>query len=223
MNFYQPMVDFIDDKQRGRKVPLPHLPWSDEFDPMKSLHNYSDEDLARVSRKTEASAKEKLRDFRSHAKSGFILSQSVSAATITEKVRTTETRKKKQLIRDIKKLKSLMSEEHKPRGSRDAEEETMTTTKFFRGRSAKAIEQQLLTESRKVISEGIDEDIRRQHLGVKGVKVHTAHIKLMDEKMEKELEDSFVIPLENLSHDLKSFDHRTSAFLLNKRWRIMLM
>ncbi|KAJ8952448.1 hypothetical protein NQ314_007521 [Rhamnusium bicolor] len=225
LNFYQPMVDYIEEKDRGRKAGYPHLPWSDElsldqYDPAK-IKSYSHDDLTRISRKTEASAKEKLRDFKSCASSNFILTKSVSAASITQKVKT-ETRKKKTLIKDIKKLKSKMYEDfgdYVPRKNKEIEEQLMASQKYLRGKSAKGIEAQLLSESRKAIAEGIHQD----SIKVQRKQVHQTHhgyrqhVNFMDKRMQVQLEDSFIEPLDNLSAELKCFDRRSTHFYIDQR------
>ncbi|KAJ8969315.1 hypothetical protein NQ317_011435 [Molorchus minor] len=136
INFYQPMVDFIEAKDQGRKTNFPHLPWTnelglDQYDPLK-IKSYSHEDLSRISRKTEASIKAKLRDFKSTASSSFVLSKSVSAASITQKT---------------KMYDGL--EDYRTKTDREIEEELRASQKYLRGKSAKAIERQLLSESKK--------------------------------------------------------------------------
>lgn len=226
INFYQPMVDFIEEKDSCRKRGLPHLPWTDElgldqYDPMK-IKTYSQDDLTRVSRKTEASAKERLRDFKSCASSTFVLSKSVSAASITEKVKT-ETKKKKAIIKEIKKLKSKMYDDlrdYNPDKDKEIERQLMASQKYLRGKSAKGIEAQLLSESRKTIAEGIDQDKFMQ-----STKLQTSsssrgfhqHVKIMDKRMQVELEDSYMEPLSNLSAELKCFDRRSTHYYIDKR------
>lgn len=229
INFYQPMVDFIEEKDRGRTRGMPHLPWSDElgldqYDPMK-IKSYSQDDLSRISRKTEASAKERLRDFKSCASSSFVLSKSVSAASITEKVKT-ETRKKKTLIRDIKKLKTKMyddlSDYHVNRDKdKEIERQLKASQKFLRGKSAKSIETQLLSESRKAISEGLDHDSKvMQSIQLQKSKSSSSvhrHTKIIGKRMQVQLEDSFVQPLSNLSAELKLFDRRSTHYFIDQR------
>ncbi|XP_018575384.1 paramyosin, short form-like [Anoplophora glabripennis] len=225
INFYQPMVDFIEEKDSGRKRGLPHLPWTDElgldqYDPMK-IKSYSQDDLTRISRKTEASAKERLRDFKSCASSTFVLSKSVSAASITEKVKT-ETKKQKAIIREIKKLKSKMYDDlrdYNPDKDKEIERQLMASQKYLRGKSARGIEAQLLSESRKTISEGIEQDKFTQSTLQKCSSSRSLHkhVKIMDKRMQVELEDSFMEPLSNLSTELKCFDRRSTHYFIDQR------
>ncbi|CAG9840230.1 unnamed protein product [Diabrotica balteata] len=229
INYYQPMVDFIEEKGRGRKVNFPDMPWSDElgleqFDPLK-IKSYSQQDLTRISRETEASAKSKLRDFKSSASSSFVLQKSVSAATITQKVKT-ETRKKKSILRDIKKIKDRMYDDLEFLSAdkdREIERELRASQKFLRGRSAKQIEQQLLSQSNKAIAEGVEEDFQRMQSSqlstsgkiFKKVTIRS-HAQMMDHRIQSQLEESFKQPLDNLSLELKDFDRRSSHFYEDK-------
>lgn len=226
MNFYQPMVDYIEEKNRKRsgKVAFPHLPWTDElgldqYDPLK-IKSYSQEDLSTVARATEASAKEKLRDFRSSASSSFVLQKSVSAATITQKVKKI-TRQKQALVKEIDKLKHKMYddlESYDPEKDKAIERELFAQQKYLRGKSAKAIEAQLLSKSNKVIAEAIEHDIKKlQREQVVNTHDYRAHITLMDKRMQTQLEDSFSRPLDTLSHELKSFDKRSTSYFIDKR------
>lgn len=237
INYYQPMVDYIEEKSRGRKVDFPHLPWTDElgldqFDPMK-IKSYSQEDLSRVSRKTEASAKSRLRDLKSSASSSFVLQKSVSAASITEKVLKRESRKKKSLVRDINKIKGKMYDDlevFNPDKDREIERELKASQKFLRGRSANQIKQQLLSASNKTIAEGVEEDFNRKMQSSfvssasskasnqfrKKVTIRS-HVQMMDERIQSQLEESFKEPLDNLSTELRDFDRRSSHFYHDKR------
>ncbi|KAJ8922137.1 hypothetical protein NQ315_004071 [Exocentrus adspersus] len=226
INFYQPMVDFIEEKESGSKRRFPHLPWSDElgldqYDPMK-IKTYSQDDLSRISRKTEASAKERLRDFKSCASSSFVLSKAVSAASITEKVKT-ETRKKKTLVKEIKKLKTRMYEDladYNPNKDKEIEKELMASQKYLRGKSAKSIEAQLLSQSRRAISEALDQDAKlvqkAQLQKSSSSSSFHQHLKLMDKRMQVQLEDSIAEPLGDLKAELKCFDRRSTHYFIDQ-------
>lgn len=227
MNFYQPMVDFIEKKKRGGKADLPHLPWTDElgleqFSPRR-VKSYSEDDFNKVVRETEASAQRKLRDFKSSAKTSFVLTKSVSAASVTEKVRR-ETRRKKILVKEIDRLKSHINDDLENYfAHQDTEKMDFASQKFLRGKSAKQIESQLLAQADKVIAEGLKEDGEKQQKGilkkysVENVYDSRAHTKMTDKRMEEELVDVIVKPLHNLSEELRDFDERTTMFYFDKR------
>ncbi|KAF7265982.1 hypothetical protein GWI33_020717 [Rhynchophorus ferrugineus] len=217
MNFYQPMVDFIEDKSKGKRVAPPHLPWTDElgldqFDPMR-IRSYSEHDLSKISDRTEKSAK--LRLGLGHASSSFLLSESVSAAKITTKIHQ-ESRKKNKIVKEIKKLKSRMKDDidYHPVRDRDVEQELRAQQRFFRGKSAKGIASQLLSGSRRVIEEALHVDQARAMSS--GVVIRAAHVNIMEERNTKQLEEAFKQPLHALSEELRCFDRRTTHNLIDQ-------
>lgn len=220
------MIDYLDERGRGG-TRLPHLPWTDElgldqYDPKKTIRSYSAQDLSKLSHRTAASARAKLRDFKATTKSGFILSKSVQAATITEKVLKTEVRKKKAFVRDINKLKNKMQDiEFYQPDDEQIVAALKASQKYMRGKSAKGIESQLLSESRKNIAECIEHDVKKfQRNMFVNTHDYAGHLRVMDKRMQMQLEDSFTVPLENLNSDLKCFDKRTTSYFIDKRWRM---
>ncbi|XP_066260374.1 paramyosin, short form-like [Euwallacea similis] len=224
MNYYQPMVDFIDEKYKGRRVAPPHLPWTDElglsqFDP-SSIRSYRAHDLARISDNTEKSAKIRLGAGHSHASSGFVLAKSVSAARITTKIQQEE-RKKNKLVKEIRKLKSRMRDDldYDPEKDKDIERELRAEQKYLRGKSAKGIEAQLLSKSRRAIAETIDQDLKVAQMSrafTSGRCIRT-HVKIMDERMSSQLEESISQPLHTLSDELRGFDKRATYSFIDQR------
>lgn len=227
MNYYQPMVDYIDQKSKGRKIPTPHLPWTDElglsqFDPLH-VRSYSEHDLSRISDKTERSAKIRLGAGRSHASSSFVLAESVGAASISTKIQQ-ESRKKNKLVKEIKKLKGRMKDDYEvydPEKDKQIERELMAQQKYFRGKSARSIEAQLLSSSRKAIAESLDQDLKVAQMGqsraiTSGRSIRT-HIKVMDERMTTQLEESIKQPLDLLSQELRGFDRRATHYFIDQR------
>lgn len=227
MNFYQPMIDYIDSKERGSTSKrYPHLPWSNEralqeYSPKRRVRCYSAEDLTRISRQTEARMQSKLRDFKATTKSKFQLEASVSAATITKKVRTEE-KKAKKIIKQIDKIKHRMADDviYEPEVGKLVEEGLLSAKKIVQGKSAKAIAGELLADARKHISEGIVGEIdikkyqRNAFVNTYDTKVHA---KMMCERMQKQLDESFTRPLDDLSLELKGFDKKTTQYFFDKR------
>lgn len=226
MQFYQPMIDYLNKKDSGARSAHPHLPWTDErglsqYDPRKPVRSYSAEDLTKISRKTEASAKAYLRDFKATTKSCFQLSNSVAAANITRKLKT-DARKKKQILKQIDKAKSrIMDDEYDPDADKKAEYALKGLQKYLRGKSAKGIENQLLSDSRRNIAESLECDVKasqKSHFSA-GIRHYTIHSEVMSDRMQKQLEESFVEPLESLSAELRGFDRKSSYYYSEKRWR----
>lgn len=221
MNFYQPMVDYIDKKRRPGRHELPHLPWTeelglDQYDPRR-VKSYSEDDFDQIVRETEASAQRKLRDFKSTSKSSFVLSKSVSAASVTQTLKK-EARRKKVLVKEIDRLKSHIYEDLENYfAHQDTEKIDFAEQRFLRGKSAKQIETQLLAQADKVIAEGLKEDADKLQQSVVK-KIHSrVHLQEEDRRLIGHIEDAFVRPLHHLSNELKDFDDRTTMFYYDKR------
>jgi hypothetical protein len=217
INYYQPMIDYIEQKERDGATRYPHLPWTDErglrqYDPKRIVKSYSATALDDIARRTEASAKARLRDFSSTTKSSFQLSKSVSAATITEKV---QVRKKKEIVRQIKTLKSKMADDlgYDRYAERDVEMSLRGAQKYLRGRSAKAIESYLRSESSKNIAKAVDFDMSQ----IQRSYSYAQHAKVMDKRLLQQLELKCVEPLDALSKELKGFDRRSTAYFYDQR------
>lgn len=226
MNYYQPMIDYIDEKDRGRKVVIPHFPWTNErglsqYDPRKPVQSYSAEDLTKISLRTEARARAHLKNFKATTESSFQLNASASAASLTRKLNT-EKKKKQKILKEISKAKSrAMGDDidYDPNEDRDVAYQLKAAQKYLRGKSAKSIETQLLSQSRRNIAEGIDFDVKqlqgRQVVSARSVTLQ--HAQVMSDRMQKQLEESFVQPLDALSAELRCFDKRTSKYCYETR------
>lgn len=109
-------------------------------------------------------------------------------------------------------------DEFNPDFDKQIEAELKASQKFFRGKSAKQIEAQLLSHSNKVIAETVEQDVKSTQKNVV-VSTHNvrAHGTLMNKRMQEQLEDSFVKPLGELSHELKSFDRRSASYFFDTR------
>lgn len=108
--------------------------------------------------------------------------------------------------------------EYDPEFDKQVEAELKASQKFLRGKSAKQIEAQLLSHSKKVTAETVEMDVKNyQRSVVHNIHNYRAHEKLMETRSQKQLEESFIQPLDQLSHELKSFDHRTTSYFIDKR------
>lgn len=226
INFYQPMIDYIEEKQTRARTKYPHLPWTEErglrqYDPNARVKSYSCEALDRIARRTEASAKERLRDFQARTKSSFQLSKSVEAATISEKVQVKkETRKKERIVKEIRKLKTRMADDvwYDRNAEKDVERVLKATQKHLRGKSAKAIESYLESESRRNIAQGVEFDLSHgQTYRKRIVNVKEIAENIIDKSILANLEEKCVEPLDRLSRELKGFDKRTAEYFFDKR------
>lgn len=224
MNYYQPMIDYIEEKDRGKKVVIPRLPWTDErglsqYDPRKPVQSYSAEDLTKISLRTEARARAHLKNFKATSVSSFQLSTSASAANLTQKLKT-EKKKKEKLIKEIDKAKyRIMGDDidYNPNEDKDIAYQLKAAQKYMRGKSAKSIERQLLSQSRKNIAESAEFDVKQSKQLVTARAITLHHTQVMTDRLQKQLEDSFVQPLDALSEELRGFDKRTSRYCYETR------
>lgn len=181
MNFYQPMIDWLDDRDRGlRPRPPPHLPWLNErglkqYDPsQQGIKTYSRERAAQLAVDAQLRAQESLRESKevgplSHPRSPFSLAKQVEIATsLTKKVlgESHEERHADKILRE-KELADLR------RRTDDALSEfvpsrIMATTDLesssYRAKSRRAIANELIMESMRHLQDSrTDEQIRRAY------------------------------------------------------------
>ncbi|CAG9138347.1 unnamed protein product, partial [Plutella xylostella] len=169
INFYQPMIDYINAKEQGIHSKPPHLPWNNErglekyrFD--KPIRAYSQEDVNRISHDISEQAKRDLNDFRVAKRSAFSVVQTAAAANVSKHVgaeSVTVKNKKKKVDREkikTERQKKRMEEIEREVSSLQAEmnvgAELRGKAATYRGKSANAIAQSLLDESRRNISDG---------------------------------------------------------------------
>lgn len=182
MNFYQPMIDYLDTKaQHLQQVATqpPHLPWTSErglrqYRASNAIRPYNTDELLKLSRNISARADEILLDFRLKKRTPFSLKKLVDAARVTRHInsdtivdRQRERRQRRQreqeeqIRQDINKINQRI---------KNMELETTEMSKEFkrqiRGKSATAIAQALLSESERNIkqSKKDEEDFMAQAL-----------------------------------------------------------
>lgn len=169
INFYQPMIDYITDKEQGVASKPPHLPWNNErglekyrFD--KPVRVYSQEDVTRISREVSEQAKQDLNDFRVAKRSPFSVAATAAAANVTKHVgvESVTVRAKKKKV-DREKIKAERQKKRMDEIEKELElyekgvnvgAELRGKALMYRGKSAKAIAQTLLQESRCNAAEG---------------------------------------------------------------------
>lgn len=171
INFYQPMIDYISERQHGVSVKPPHLPWNNErglekyrFD--KPIRTYSEEDTSRIAREVAEQAKRELNKFDvNKQRSAFSVVATAAAANVTKHVGVESVSvkaKKKKVDREKNKAetqKKRMDEIEKElelyEKAVNVGAELRGKAFVYRGKSAKAIAQSLLQESRKNVDQGI--------------------------------------------------------------------
>lgn len=159
IHFYQPMIDYISAKEQGYAAKPPHLPWNNDrglskyrFD--EPIRTYSAEDLKRISHKIAGQAQRDLNKFGIVKRSPFSVVATAAAANITKHIGvenvTVKTKKKKsERIKQNRNMSVFERESdlYNKGGSIYSELETKAIR--YRGKSANAIANTLLSESRR--------------------------------------------------------------------------
>lgn len=168
INFYQPMIDYISAKGQGVATKPPHLPWNNErgldkyrFD--KPIQTYTEADVTRLSHEAAEQAKRDLNTFNIVKRSPFSVIATADAANVTKHVgvesATTKARKKKmerekyKMERQKKRMDEIEKELVLYEKEVNVGAELRGKAKMYRGKSASAIAQTLLEESRKNVEE----------------------------------------------------------------------
>ncbi|XP_017096044.2 paramyosin, short form isoform X2 [Drosophila bipectinata] len=166
MNFYQPMLDYLDAKAKGLEVKQPHLPWVSErglkqYRPSNTVRKYNADEILRLSRTCAARADEILLSFRAQKRSPFSVQKLVDATrvakhlepdTVVERSRQRRRRRQEEL-EDLIKRDTLKILQRIRKIELDNEIDQMSDDfkRQIRGKSASAIAQALLSESERNI------------------------------------------------------------------------
>ncbi|XP_032573501.1 paramyosin, short form isoform X2 [Drosophila sechellia] len=166
MNFYQPMLDYLDAKAKGLEVKKPHLPWVSErglkqYRPSNAVRQYNADEIVRLSRTCAARADEILLNFRAQKRSPFSVQKLVDASRVTKYIepdtvveRSRQRRRRRQEeLEDLIKRDTLKILQRIRKIELDNELDKMSDDfkRSIRGKSASAIAQALLSESEKNI------------------------------------------------------------------------
>nr|CAD7570056.1 unnamed protein product [Timema californicum] len=208
INFYQPMIDYLDAKEEKRTPKeYPHLPWSNErglerYSSNKLVKAYSEKDLRRLAEaRTKASTLTK-------QKTNFTLTGTASAVSAINRKGSTKGEARVEKMSDevfddnVEQLASALR----------------SAKAYAIGRSAKAIESHLLAESLRNLSSNTEVDIRSFQRRAE-VSSHDSreHEWFMEQRKMKEEElDQLTQPLDQLKVELLGFEKKNSTYFLEK-------
>ncbi|XP_039963819.1 paramyosin, short form isoform X2 [Bactrocera neohumeralis] len=181
MNFYQPMLDYLDAKTKKLNVDPPHLPWSSErglrqYRPSNPVRRYDADEVLRLSRACAHRADEILLDFRVRKRTPFSVIKLADAARVHKHIepdtvieRSRERRRRRQQdLEDLIRQDTLKILQRIRRMELDNDCARMTDEfkRSIRGKSATAIAQALISESERNIktSKREEEDFLAQTL-----------------------------------------------------------
>ncbi|XP_011877355.1 PREDICTED: paramyosin, short form-like isoform X2 [Vollenhovia emeryi] len=249
INYYQPMIDYMDTKRLAarsslpefkRRIDLPELPWSDGrvLWEDKKVQPYTRDDLIKYAIDAEDAARNHLSRFKIANRSDFSLAKTVQASRVTKEIFPRTGKDLKRLPMPLTfastRARSEVREFHqearndiKMQALKDVQRMTEVNdavrhSKSLRGKSAKAIEYHLTTEALKNLSKSQElADVRKfQRETVHSLWDDTAHGRLMNERAKALIdEDKLTQPLGVLSRELRGFEQKSSNYFLDKRYQ----
>ncbi|XP_053956487.1 paramyosin, short form isoform X2 [Anastrepha ludens] len=166
MNYYQPMLDYLDAKTKQLNVNPPHLPWASErglrqFRPSNPVRRYDADEVLRLSRACAHRADEILLDFRVRKRTPFSVIKLADAARVHKHIepdsvveRSRERRRRRQQdLEDLIRQDTirLLHRIHRMELDNDCVRMTDEFKRSIRGKSATAIAQALISESERNI------------------------------------------------------------------------
>ncbi|XP_043256069.1 paramyosin, short form-like [Colletes gigas] len=248
INFYQPMIDYIDRKGRTsttsrdyryeRWTEPPELPWSDgrALWEGRPVEPYSRRELIELATNAEDQAREHLSRFKIANRSDFSLSKTAQASHVTRELfppRTREFRLRSlPLLVDSARIRSQARQIQREMAAIDLQAlrdvQTMADVqsaldhgKSLRGKSARAIEFQLTAEAMKNLNVSQQlADVRKCQRENALWDINDTRLRLLEDRTRNLLdEERLAAPLDSLSRDLKGYEQKSSNYFLNKRYQ----
>ncbi|CRL03169.1 CLUMA_CG016572, isoform A [Clunio marinus] len=250
MNYYQPMIDYLDKRDSASKkerenLQLPHLPWTNEryikeFDPKNPIKLYNRENGDRLAKKSQDAALRNINNF--DVKNSYFLSIPTADATkliknLPKQSALDHIYKKDvgKIIEDIKNLEMDAYYRYKEGERLLIEEERenfpISLKRAIRGKSANQIQRILLADSKKNIENDREEEalLFRQCYETVRAKRHARSLSETRPKTFEEVDfvQSANKNVSNTLHDVKkeltSFTNKTEEFLNDTRYRLHLI
>lgn len=239
INFYQPMIDYIDAKRRGTRPSYPHLPWSYErslskYRPSNPVRSYTDEEVTRHSRTASAHAYQDLINARIIIRSPFSVAKSADAARVTKHIRpdsVVERTKRRQVEREAElRAQDKLDQQYIARiidrmGDLKEVQISEDLKRAIRGKSASAISAALLADSEKNIKSAKREEeeivaqmFSRSSRAVSENRIiHSAHLEFIDERLIDNLDFKVSSSLCNVKRQLTNLNQKTVEMYADSR------
>lgn len=244
INFYQPMIDYLDAKQQGTDTQYPHLPWSYErglkkYWPCNTVSSYTRNDIEKYSGAVAESAKIREKNFEDYKiikRTPLAVTKSAIGARLgrrlgRSKYETVEERtiRKLEVQANERYLTKVMNdiEQIKSRFNAHKDVEISSGLKSaIRGKTANQISAALLAESEKNIKVSRNqEDLLitqskqqlQSHFGRAKVIQRSAHFELIDDRLIDNLDHNVGSSLCDVKRQLQSFNQRTSDLYYDSR------
>lgn len=241
INFYQPMIDYLDAKQQGTNPQCPHLPWTYERGLRKywasnTVPSYTKADISKYSDQVHVHAKERERnldDYKIIKRSPLAVTKSAVGARLNRRLCQYDTNIEEKTIRklqereDERRVRAIMDEVDRIKARFNSHKEVTISQGLkssIRGKTANQITAAILAESEKNIKVGRNqEDLlvsqAKQSLHKGSVVKRVTHIELCDDRMIDHLDSSVSSSLCNVKRQLQSFNQRTSDLYHDSRCR----
>ncbi|KPI96180.1 Paramyosin, short form [Papilio xuthus] len=165
INYYQPMIDYIAAKEQGVAAKPPTLPWNNERGLEKyrydgPIKTYSEADLSRISKEVAEKAKKDLNNFNVTKRSPFSVIATAAATNVSKHVATesvvVKTKKKRSERTKLERQNTYVTDNallDKSFSESAVGAKVKGQSKVYKGKSAKAIAQTLLSEGLNNVSE----------------------------------------------------------------------
>ncbi|KAH0539553.1 hypothetical protein KQX54_005496 [Cotesia glomerata] len=230
INYYQPMIDYIDKKSQNvtKNPEYPEMPWSDErlLWERKRVLPYTAEELIQHAMEAEDQAKDHLSHFKIAKRSDFSLRKAVEATHVSKDLlpsnidETTKSLRNERPIPLDVTMADLMVQTVRNNEKMRHVKQALDHSVRLRGKSARAIEFELRAETAKNLS-GTTElaDIRKyQREAMQAMWDERDHVRMMEDraKLLKDEEMRLTQPLDELTNELKELDIRSSNYYMDK-------
>lgn len=241
INFYQPMIDYLDAKQQGANPQCPHLPWSNErglkkYSPYKAVPSYTSADISKYSKEAYDHAKQRERDLDDYKiikRTPLAVTKSAVGARLNRRLCKYDTNIEERTIRklqereDERRVAAIMDDIDQIKARFNAHKDLTVSNGLknaIRGKTANQITAAILAESEKNIKEARNqEDIlitqAKQSMHKGKIVKRVMHIELLDDRMIDNLDSSVSSSLHDVKRQLQTFNQRSSDLYHDSRWR----
>lgn len=242
INFYQPMIDYLDAKQKGGDPQYPHLPWSNErglrsYLPRRRVKIYSEDEINRyIDQVTEHAEQRKQNgdDYKVIHRTPLAVTKSAIGARLSTRLG----RSKYETVesRTIRKLEDQANERRCQKIADDIDnikerfnahqdmEISVGLKNAIRGKTASQISAALLAESEKNIKVSRNqEDIlitqAKQSSFSGKARITKRTVEIVDDRLIDHLDQSVGSSLCDVKRQLQSFNQRSSELYFDSRCR----
>lgn len=246
MNYYQPMIDYLDKRDAAgdaekENLQLPHLPWTNEryiaeYDPKKVIKIDSAEKTDAIAKKSRDGALKNINNF--DVKRSYFGCVATADATkllrnLPKKSAVEAVYKKDigKILQDVRDVEMDAYYRYKDGERKLLEEDRegfpIALKRAIKGKSANQISHILLTDSMRSIKERGDEDAQRFRECYAMARTRR-HARSLSETRPQNLEyansnQNVSTTLENVKKELHSFTNNTEEFLNDTRYRLHLI